>query len=361
VPLSQQPFEAPQHAHEEELLVPLREVTGLDVLRSDARGPERRDGPMHPFAKTGALGEVGKRTPLTRKRPVDGLIHEGLMFEGVYQREACLLHTREGEQPGEPLRRRDLEAYPTAITESEPPEEFAAGGHIRRDHELPCDSMAASDPRQGVDEAGCSRRWSLGHASSRWRLDRRIGGLTVKIGRRGSRGEASGRAGLTWALLIDPTVAREQVVRTMDGLHQVRKPSMKTFAALVIAGTVAFTAARTPEATVQELPDWLHFDIDDVRAERAEHGRPWQQFMQVPDLFAGLYEIPVGGEDGQAPHDADEVYYVLGGTAVAIVEGERIPVAEGSVLYVAKDKDHRFVDITSDLSLLVFFATAAQE
>lgn len=136
---------------------------------------------------------------------------------------------------------------------------------------------------------------------------------------------------------------------------------MKTFAALVIAGTLTFAATRTPEAPVQEVPDWLHFDIDDIRADREDHGRPWQQFMQVPDLFAGLYEIPAGGEDGQAPHDADEVYYVLAGEAIAVVEGERIPVKEGSVLYVAKDKDHRFVEITEDLSLLVFFATTAQE
>ncbi len=136
---------------------------------------------------------------------------------------------------------------------------------------------------------------------------------------------------------------------------------MKTLAALALAGALAVSTTLSPEDPVQEVPDWLHFDIEEIRAERAEHGRPWQQFMQVPDLFAGLYEIPVGGEDGQAPHEADEVYYVLGGRATAVVEGERIPVAEGSVLYVAKDKDHRFVDITEDLSLLVFFATAAQE
>lgn len=136
---------------------------------------------------------------------------------------------------------------------------------------------------------------------------------------------------------------------------------MKTIATLAIAGALALTAVRSQEVPVQEVPDWLHFDIEDVRAERAEHGRPWQQFMRVPDLFAGLYEIPAGGEDGQSPHDADEVYYVLAGEAVAIVEGDRIPVREGSVLYVAKDKDHRFVEITEDLSVLVFFATAGQE
>ena len=133
---------------------------------------------------------------------------------------------------------------------------------------------------------------------------------------------------------------------------------MKLLAVVPLTLAVAVSAAAfTPEAPMQELPDWLHFDIDDVRAERAEHGRAWQEFIRVPDLFTGVYEIPAGGEDGQSPHAADEVYYIMAGQATAIVGEDRIPVETGSVLYVAKDKDHRFVDITEDLSVLVFFAT----
>jgi len=130
---------------------------------------------------------------------------------------------------------------------------------------------------------------------------------------------------------------------------------------LAAAASIAATS-HAPEAPVpQQVPDWLHFDLDDIRAQRAEHGRAWQEFIRVPDLFTGLYEIPVGGEDQQSPHAADEVYYIVEGRATALVEGDRIEVGPGSVLYVAKDKDHRFVDITEDLSLLVFFATAAEE
>jgi mannose-6-phosphate isomerase-like protein (cupin superfamily) len=132
---------------------------------------------------------------------------------------------------------------------------------------------------------------------------------------------------------------------------------------LSLALLAAAVAASTPEAAVaqnQDVPDWLHFDIDDVRAQRAEHGRPWQEFIRVPDLFTGLYEIPAGGEDRQSPHDADEVYYVIAGRATAVVEGDRIDVGPGSVLFVAKEKEHRFVDITEDLSILVFFATAGE-
>ena len=106
-----------------------------------------------------------------------------------------------------------------------------------------------------------------------------------------------------------------------------------------------------------DTPDWLHFDIANVRTDRAAHGEPWQEFIRVPDLYTGLYEIPVGGEDGQSPHDHDEVYHILAGRATLIVEGERVAVGPGSVIYVAKAKMHRFVDIIEDLSILVFFAT----
>ena len=141
---------------------------------------------------------------------------------------------------------------------------------------------------------------------------------------------------------------------------------MKTWLALggvLIAASLTVAAtSNAPEAPMpQQVPDWLHFDLDEIRAQRAEHGRPWQEFIRVPDLFTGLYEIPAGGEDGQAPHAADEVYYIVAGRATAVVEDDRIEVGPGSVLYVAKEKEHRFVDITEDLSILVFFATAGQE
>lgn len=143
-------------------------------------------------------------------------------------------------------------------------------------------------------------------------------------------------------------------------------PSRLRTTTLPLASLVAVAAFAGPttlaaqEAPMQDAPDWIHTTVEEVRAERAEHGRPWQEFIRVPDLFTGLYEIPVGGEDMQSPHDADEVYYVIEGRATAVVEDERIDVGPGSVLYVAKEKEHRFVDVTEDLSILVFFATAGE-
>ena len=138
---------------------------------------------------------------------------------------------------------------------------------------------------------------------------------------------------------------------------------------LLVPGAVATippTDAHIQEAPImtdssQEHPGVQSFHLDEVREDRAAHGRPWQEFLRVPELFAGLYEIPAGGEDPQGPHDADEVYHVLSGRAVLMVEDEPHPVRAGSVIYVAKELDHRFVEITEDLSVLVFFATPPGE
>ena len=136
---------------------------------------------------------------------------------------------------------------------------------------------------------------------------------------------------------------------------------------LALALTVLLTfgpASATAEKDahiMQESPAWQADHIDDIRLARAESGRPWREFLRVPDLFSGLYEIPAGGTDSQSPHDADEVYYVLAGRAVLTVEADSIPVEPGSVIYVAKDREHRFVEITEGLSVLVFFATPGED
>jgi mannose-6-phosphate isomerase-like protein (cupin superfamily) len=126
----------------------------------------------------------------------------------------------------------------------------------------------------------------------------------------------------------------------------------------VLSATELAAMQETPtEDAAREAPVWQAFDIADLEARRAEQGRPWHEFLRVPDLFAGVYHLPAGGEDGQPPHEADEIYYVLRGRGTLLVEGDRVPAGPGSVLYVAKQAEHRFVDITEDLTVLVFFAT----
>lgn len=119
----------------------------------------------------------------------------------------------------------------------------------------------------------------------------------------------------------------------------------------------ATTAAANDDTDPEATRSWEVFHIDDLSAARAEQGRPWLEFLRVPDLFAGVYEIAAGGTDGQTPHAQDEVYYVTAGRATLVVDGERVSVSAGSVVYVAKEVDHRFEEVEEELTVLVFFAT----
>jgi mannose-6-phosphate isomerase-like protein (cupin superfamily) len=100
------------------------------------------------------------------------------------------------------------------------------------------------------------------------------------------------------------------------------------------------------------------FELEQLLKDTQTSGQRYFEFLRVPDISLGIYELPAGANDPQKPHKQDEVYYVISGKAHIEVDGERQPVQAGSVIYVAKLAKHRFLDITEDLKLLVFFAPA---
>jgi mannose-6-phosphate isomerase-like protein (cupin superfamily) len=101
------------------------------------------------------------------------------------------------------------------------------------------------------------------------------------------------------------------------------------------------------------MGSYQSFELDDLQADRS---RSYAEFLRRPGISMGIYHLPVGGRDPQHPHSADEVYVVLAGRAVLEVEGERLDMQRGRVVSVDVGADHRFVDITDDLSVLVVFA-----
>lgn len=98
------------------------------------------------------------------------------------------------------------------------------------------------------------------------------------------------------------------------------------------------------------------FELDQVLRDQQESGERYLQFINQGSLSLGLYVLPAGGTDLQTPHDEDEVYYVVSGHAFVTVDGETRPVHPGSMIFVAKEVEHRFFGIEEELSLLVFFA-----
>lgn len=100
------------------------------------------------------------------------------------------------------------------------------------------------------------------------------------------------------------------------------------------------------------------FELSQLVQQRADRDKLYFEFLRVPDLSMGLYVLPAGGTDPQSPHTEDEVYYVVRGRAQIKVADEDRAVQAGSIVYVAKNVEHRFHSIEEELTMLVFFAPA---
>ena len=100
------------------------------------------------------------------------------------------------------------------------------------------------------------------------------------------------------------------------------------------------------------------FELTDLISQQKDSEKLYIEFLKVPDLSMGLYVLPTGGLDPQSPHTEDEVYYVVSGRAKIKVGDEDRDVGAGSIVYVAKNVEHRFHSIEEELKVIVFFAPA---
>jgi mannose-6-phosphate isomerase-like protein (cupin superfamily) len=103
------------------------------------------------------------------------------------------------------------------------------------------------------------------------------------------------------------------------------------------------------------------FNIADAEKRREQSAKRYLEFLRVPAMSAGIYVLPAGGTDTQSPHQEDELYYVVRGRARMRAGSEDQAVSEGSAIFVAAGVEHRFYEITEELTLLVFFAPAESE
>lgn len=104
---------------------------------------------------------------------------------------------------------------------------------------------------------------------------------------------------------------------------------------------------------------WEVIDLAEMK-QRFE-GQPveYLELLNVPALSTGLYKLAAGSKDMQAPHDEDEVYFVLEGKARMRLNNEEREVKPGMMLYVGASMEHSFFEIEEDMLLLVFFSASA--
>ena len=100
------------------------------------------------------------------------------------------------------------------------------------------------------------------------------------------------------------------------------------------------------------------FEIEELLKEYENDEQQYNEFLRVPAMSIGIYQLAAGSVDPQSPHDEDEVYYVLSGKAKITVGEKERRIGKGSIVYVAAREPHKFHSITEDLTVLVFFAPA---
>ena len=96
------------------------------------------------------------------------------------------------------------------------------------------------------------------------------------------------------------------------------------------------------------------FDIAAVKDRLVAARGGYEIVHESPGLELGVYVLVAPEPDRQQPHEDDEVYIVLEGNGLLEVEGESLPVAEGSAVFVEAGADHRF-SAYEQLCVLVIF------
>lgn len=106
---------------------------------------------------------------------------------------------------------------------------------------------------------------------------------------------------------------------------------------------------------------WQVFALDEVRGKLKGDAVEYLEFLNVPAVNCGIYFLPAGSTDMQAPHDDDEIYVVLSGRASMLLDDEKREVGAGSLLYIRATTRHSFFEIEEDMTLLVIFAASPRD
>jgi mannose-6-phosphate isomerase-like protein (cupin superfamily) len=107
--------------------------------------------------------------------------------------------------------------------------------------------------------------------------------------------------------------------------------------------------------------DWRVFDLGELLRQRERRSSRYLEFLRVPALSCGVYQLPAGAKDLQGAHDEDEVYFVISGRGRLRVGEEERRVERGSILYVRATSEHHFFEIEEEMTLLVFFASGGPD
>jgi len=99
----------------------------------------------------------------------------------------------------------------------------------------------------------------------------------------------------------------------------------------------------------------IEFDTNEYLQNIAKSKSYFHTFINRNSLAAGIIRLEPDEEDTQAPHDSDEIYYVVRGDGFLNVEGKDYSISSGKAYFVAKNVEHKFHGNKNELVVLYFF------
>lgn len=99
----------------------------------------------------------------------------------------------------------------------------------------------------------------------------------------------------------------------------------------------------------------IEFDTNEYLQNIVKNKSYFHTFINRDNLAAGIIRLEPDEEDTQAPHDSDEIYYVVRGDGFLNVEGKDYPISSGKAYFVAKNVKHKFHGNKNELVVLYFF------
>ncbi|MGI0087315.1 MAG: cupin domain-containing protein [Nitrosotalea sp.] len=100
----------------------------------------------------------------------------------------------------------------------------------------------------------------------------------------------------------------------------------------------------------------IEFDTKKYLKEMAKSKSYFHTFLNRKNIAAGILKLAPGQEDTQAPHDSDEVYYIVAGDGFLDIGGKDYKISQGMAYFVAKNIDHKFHGNTQELVVVYFFS-----
>lgn len=113
--------------------------------------------------------------------------------------------------------------------------------------------------------------------------------------------------------------------------------------------------ARVINLSLEQKTLKIEFNTKEYVKKLGKGSSYFHTFINKENLAAGIIRLEPGQEDTQAPHESDEIYYVVKGDGFLKIGDKDYSLSEGMSYYVAKNIEHRFHDNTQELLVLYFF------